>query len=237
MCLIHHSIMFITQSLLQNEEATLLQTGIDNRCGRLHVGLRSFHYEVGYHNVTSASKITVNYDPRSIPHEPSPKRIRVPPGMYDFDSLSRFFEENISGLKMGINEATGLVWLIIPQYTYIEITIELRRILGINERNQISGTYEGDRPVNIITPKWLYIYLDQLSTGANMVDGAPSTLLAIVPAATSGVVNIDPPCPMYKKMEAGFFDQLKIRVLDENGEVVNNHGRPITAVLEIRENA
>ena len=86
--------------------------------------------------------------------------------------------------------------------------------------------------------KWFYIYLDQLSTTSNLIDGAPSTLLAIVPAATSdGIIDITPSNPMYKKLEVGNIHQLNLRVLDENGTIVLNRRRPITAVLEIRENA
>ena len=42
---------------------------------------------------------------------------------------------------------------------------------------------------------------------------------------------------MYKKLEVGRIHQLNLRVLDENGTIVQNRERPITAVLEIRENA
>ena len=51
----------------------------------------------------------------------------------------------------------------------------------------------------IIAHKWIYIHLDQLSSSSNFVDGAPSTLLAIVPAAAGGVVDITPYYPMYKR--------------------------------------
>ena len=89
----------------------------------------------------------------------------------------------------------------------------------------------------IIVHKWLYIYLDQLSTTSNIVDGAPSTLLAIVPAsATRGIINITPSNPMFKKLAAGHIHQLNLRVFD-NDTVVLNHGKPMTAILEIRENA
>ena len=38
-------------------------------------------------------------------------------------------------------------------------------------------------------------------------------------------------------MEVGHIHQLNLRVLDENGTIVQNRERPITAVLEIQENA
>ena len=42
---------------------------------------------------------------------------------------------------------------------------------------------------------------------------------------------------MFKKLAAGHIHQLNLRVLDENDTVVLNHGKPMTAILEIRENA
>ena len=110
----------------------------------------------------------------------------------------------------------------------------MRQILGIDEMGWIAGIYEGDKPVKFITPRWLHIYLDQLSTTSNLVDGAPSTLLAIVPVTTGGIIDINPHYPMYKKLVVGHIDQLNLRVLVENGATMQNRG---TAVLEIRENA
>ena len=41
---------------------------------------------------------------------------------------------------------------------------------------------------------------------------------------------------MYTKLEVGHIDQLNLRVLDENGTIVKNHDKSMTAVLDIREN-
>ena len=46
---------FVTLTNLQNREPMLLQTAIDNTCGKLNVALRSFHYEVGYHNLDAST--------------------------------------------------------------------------------------------------------------------------------------------------------------------------------------
>ena len=91
----------------------------------------------------------------------------------------------------------------------------------------------GDRPLNLPLPhKWFYIYLDQLSTSFNFIDGAPSSLLAIVPAAAddSSIVNINPHNPMYQKL-----NQFNLRVLNERGNIVDNNKKPMTVVLAIRE--
>ena len=77
--------MFITLTQLQNREATILQSAVDNTGGKLHVALRGFHYEVGYRNVGSSSGILW----RSRDSD-NPKKIMVPPGLYTFEQLSDF---------------------------------------------------------------------------------------------------------------------------------------------------
>ena len=51
---------FVTLTKLQNREPTLLQTAIDNTCGKLNVALKSFHYEVGYHNLDARTHFLLN---------------------------------------------------------------------------------------------------------------------------------------------------------------------------------
>ena len=63
------------------------------------------------------------------------------------------------------------------------------------------------------------------------------TLLAIVPAtAISGTADITPSNPMYKKLEVGDIHHLNLRVLNEDGAIVQNREKYMTAILEIREN-
>ena len=233
---------FVTLTKLKNREPTLLQTAIDNTCGKLNVALRSFHYEVGYYNLNDRTHVysTSYVDPGL--------GSRAPPathkffalqhdGLYTFEEISRFFMESVPGITLRL-KVPGLAEFDIPT-TIGTITPDrqLCRLLGITERHAITGKYVGDRPVKLIVHKWLYIYLDQLSTTSNIVDNAPSTLIAIVPASDSkGIINITPPNPIFKKLEVGHIYQLNLRVLDENGTIVQNHDKSMTAVLDIREN-
>ena len=77
--------MFITVTRLQNREATILQSPVDNTGGKLYVALRGFHYEVGYHNVSSSSGILWRAR-----NSDNAKKIMVPPGLYTFEQLSDF---------------------------------------------------------------------------------------------------------------------------------------------------
>ena len=145
--------------------------------------------------------------------------------------------ESVPGITLKL-KAPGLVEFNIPKTIgTTALDGQLRRLLGIGEKRTIAGKYVGDVLVKQIVHKWLYIYLDQLSTTSNIVDSEPSTLLAIVPASDSrGIINITPSNPIFKKLEVGHIYQLNLRVLDENGTIVQNHDKSMTAVLDIREN-
>ena len=225
--------MFITLVKPTNEEASPLQRVIDNTDGRLQVALREIHYKVSYSNLGDSAPLMVwtNYKDPNV----RPRLIYVTPGLFTPERLSHFFMEKLPGLKMEIDTRGYLRLDITAIGGAIDFNADFGQILGIKERNWINGKYEGDRPVNISVHKWLYIYLDQLSTTSNLVDGAPSALLAIVPAAIDGVADITLHSPQYKKMEAGHIHQLNLRVLDEDGKVVDNRESPITTVLEIRD--
>ena len=236
---------FVALTKLQNREPTLLQTVINNTGGKLDIALREFHYEVGYRNTSSTGGFefepwvnqSKDYDPYDIASH-SIKSFALHEGLHSFEQLSRFFYEAVPGITLKFSNS-NLAELDAPEHIgKIRLTGSLSQILGVDKKGWIRGKYEGDQPVKIIVHKWFYIYLDQLSTTSNLIDGAPSTLLAIVPAATSdGIIDITPSNPMFKKLEVGNIHQLNLRVLDENGTIVRNRKRSITAVLEIRENA
>ena len=228
--------MFITLTQLQKGEPTLLQTVIDNTGGKLYVALRGFHYEVGYRNVGSSQGFFVRTPNSRDPSSPVTTSFTVPTGLYTFEQISSLIISHITGAKLSIT-ATGLINLFIPERKAIKLHSNLRRLLGIDEKGWIEGTYEGDRSVKILIHKWFHIYLDQLSTTSNIVDGAPSTLLAIVSASTTrGIIDTNFYYAMYKKLEVGDIHHLNLRVLNENGTEVQNREKPMTAVLEIREN-
>ena len=223
--------MFFTLTRLHDEEATLLQPTIDNKDGGLHVALRGFNYEVGYHNIRETSVFVLNpaakeYDTHTVPGE-----------TYTLDQLARYLSKYIPALAVRVNK-NGIAIINIEDDFAVSLKEDLRQILGIDERLLRGGAeYVGRRPARLPPAhKWLYIYLDQLSTSFNFIDGAPSSLLAIVPASADAgsIVNVDLHNPMYKKLQVGDIHQLNLRVLNERGDIVDNNAKPMPAVLEIR---
>ena len=223
--------MFITLTRLNDEEAPVINPVMSNKDGGLYVALRGFNYEVGYHNIGEMSVFVLRPSTREY------DTITVPGGLYTIEQLSRYLTKNIPALVVRITKSR-LAEINIKDGFAVRIEDDLRQILGIDETLlQGRKKYVGNWPVRLPIPhKWFYIYLNQLSTSSNLVDGAPSSLLAIVPATADGdsVVRINPSNPMYKRLQVGNIHQLSLRVLNERGEIFDNNKKPMTAVLEIR---
>ena len=223
--------MFITLTRLNDEEAPVINPVISNKDGGLYVALRGFNYEVGYHNIGEMSVFVLRPSTREY------DTITVPGGLYTIEQLSRYLTKNIPALVVRITKSR-LAEINIKDGFAVRIEDDLRQILGVGEILLQGGKkYVGNWPVRLPIPhKWFYIYLNQLSTSSNLVDGAPSSLLAIVPATADGdsVVRINPSNPMYKRLQVGNIHQLSLRVLNERGEIFDNNKKPMTAVLEIR---
>ena len=115
----------------------------------------------------------------------------------------------------------------------------LSKILGFYEYIFVDNNVFIGREIASLPdiPKLIYIHLDQLSTSSNSVDGSPSTLLAVVPAATDAKssIYIDFARPIYKKLQVGDIHKLNLRVLDERGERVDNNTKPFVVTLDIRD--
>ena len=223
--------MFITLTQLHDEEAALVNPVISNKDGCLHVALRGLNYEVGYHNIRLEMKIRL-YDGVGV------KAYLIQPGFYSIEELIQTIKDAVPNMSIKLAEETNIVTVTVKgANTGIYFDNNLSDILGFDE-TRITGKYVGDRPARVPpTFKFFYIYLDQLSTGSNLVDGAQSTLLEVLPASHSAgdIISIDYPKPMYKKLQFGDIHQLNLRVLNERGEIVDNNKKLFIAVLEIRD--
>ena len=98
-----------------------------------------------------------------------------------------------------------------------------------------SGTYQGDCASNFTGTKTLSVYLQQLSTTANFVDGAPSTLLALVGLdnySYSDTKTIRFDSPEFKLLIRDSISELKASIYDDKGKIIDNHQQRISLGLE-----
>jgi len=169
--------MFHTLTNGQDGAAVPLQQPIDNQNGNLRVGLRSITYTAGWFNVGPQEAFS---------WRPSGKTeimgtIPFSPGLYSFSRLINLFSEIRINLTLRLNRVNCSAKMRVP--TWWDLTDGLLAQLYFDNDNNRwfdSGTYVSDRPVDLASPEVLYVYLEQLNTTGNFVNGAPSTLLTVV---------------------------------------------------------
>ena len=142
---------------------------IDNRDNEKTIGLKSITYWVGWYNVTGKQYIATKN-----------KRTDLEPGLYNFNDLDRYFLSN-QGINLSVNKTNGSVTLEIPTNTELQLSAGILSLLGISKQ-RLTGKHHGK--IDLAKPKGLYIYLNKINTTTNYVDGAPSTLLAIINPVT-----------------------------------------------------
>jgi hypothetical protein len=225
------STMFHTLTDVQLGKAVNLQQCIDNRSANLRIGLRSFSHYVGWYNTLAGE----TFEWWEVAGQTN--TICITPGLYSLDALVNLLRMELVTCQLEVSTVNGIVKMTIPNGYECRLSAGLLSLLGLDDYGWLdAGIYVGDRPLDFSYPKALYIHLDQLSTTNNMVDGAPSSLLAIIPMSLKGFGEVNTiyySNPEFRLLQCGTIDELKLRITDSYGQSIDNHGLPFTAVLQL----
>ena len=199
--------MFITIDDIKNE--IVLINPIDNRNGNKKVGLIRAYFVYSFYNVEKDEKIHLKNG------EPLP----VKKGCYTIKDI-----ENVSSGKVKYDSLTGK--------SVIDPTISrfgpyMNKILGISNGNYID---------TLLSKKMFSFKINKLSTTDNIFNGKPSDVLYTGYLSTDisfgVIVYFEPKSIQYKKLANGFIDQLKVSLVDGDGnEILSNF--KISIVLHI----
>ena len=112
-----------------------LQQYIDNRDGFKRVGLKSFTYCWGWHNIHN-----------EVLQKDGESPVRIQPGYYSFQQLADIFHSH--KISMSVNETNGRVTLSTP--SELKISKRLKSMLGFQVKGRFFSkqTYQGDRPLD-----------------------------------------------------------------------------------------
>ena len=165
----------------------------------------------------------------------------IPAGLYNNVQLVELIEgSTATTVSATVNKINGLVTLVVPPDTEIKFSNAILRLLGLDDGHNgqwlDAGTYKGDRPVNFALTKTLHIHLKQLNTSYNILDGAPSMLLAVVGVSNQAfgeTTSLSIPCPVFQHLSSGTINELEVAICDDTGRALDNHNLPISIVLEI----
>ena len=168
--------MFHTLSNVQRGEAVPLQRCIDNRDGRLYIGLKTITFAAGRYNIDEGE--TFSWRSTGGPE----KTINIPPGLYWFDRLKEVLRGTIPTHTLEVSRENGLITLTVASGPGVLLSDGLLTLLGLDDGLGgvwlDAGVYTGDRPVNFATRQMLWVHLEEINAAENIVNGAPSTLLA-----------------------------------------------------------
>jgi len=208
---------------ISNIDKTInLQQYIDNRDGNKRIGLKFIRYNMVWYNVYNGviKKIGERHQ-------------KIENGYYSFQQIADEFKKE--DIILNINETNGIASLTTP--TELKINKDLRNMLGFNNKRifEPNELHYGNKFVDLAIYKSLYIYLEQVSTSYNYLDGMPSTLLTVIPVENKEFgdnISVRFENPEYKYLVNGEITELKLEIRDEENNKIKNH-LPINCVLEI----
>ena len=108
-------------------------------------------------------------------------------------------------------------------------------MLGFRDRGWAKGIYIGKQSIDLAPYKQLYVHLEQVNTSSNYFNGVPSTVIGVMPVVNKqfGDIVYTRFYPEYRCLSNGTITELTIKVRDEHGNKIDNHGLPMSCVLEI----
>ena len=199
--------MYITADDIKNEIP--LDYPIDNRNGDKKVGLIRSYFVYGFYNVEKDEKI----------HLKNGEMLKVKKGCYTKKDI-----EKVSSGKVKYDSLTGK--------SVIDPTISrfgpyMNKILGISNGNYID---------TLLSKKMFSFKVNKLSTTDNILNGKSSDVLYTgylnEDISFGDIVYFEPTNVQYKKLVNGVIDQLKVSLVDGDGnEILSNF--KISIVLHV----
>ena len=199
--------MYITADDIKNEIS--LYYPIDNRFGDKKIGLIRAYFVYSFYNVEKDEKI----------HLKNGETLKVKKGLYTLKDI-----EKVSLGKVKYDTLTGK--------SVIDPTISrfgpyMNKILGISNGNYMD---------TLLSKKMLSFKVNKLSTTDNILNGKSSDVLYTGYHNKSlkfgDIVYFEPTNVQYKKLVNGVIDQLKVSLVDGDGnEILSNF--KISIVLNI----
>ena len=199
--------MYITVDDIKNEIS--LDYPIDNRNGDKKVGLIHAYFVYSFYNVEKDEKIHLKND----------ETLPVKKGCYTKKDI-----EKVSSVKVKYDSLTGKS-VIDPAIS--QFGPYMNKILGISNGNYID---------TLLSRKMFSFKINKLSTTDNILNGKPCDVLCTgylnKDISFGDIVYFEPKNVQYKKLVIGTIGQLKVSLVDGDGnEILSNF--KISIVLHI----
>ena len=199
--------MYITADDIKNEIS--LEYPIDNRNGDKKVGLIRAYFIYSFYNIEKDEKI----------HLKNGETLPVKRGCYTIKDI-----EKVSSGKVKYDSLTGKS---IIDSTISRFEPHMNKILGISNENYVDM---------LLLKKMFSFKINKLSTTDNILNGKPCNVLYTgclnKDISFGDIVYFEPTNVQYKKLVNGIINQLKVSLIDGDGnEILSNF--KISIVLHI----
>ena len=199
--------MYITVDEIKNEIS--FYNPIDNRNGNKKVGLICAYFVYSFYNIENDEKI----------HLKNGETLKVKRGCYIMKDI-----EKVSSGKIKYNSLTGKA-VIDP--TISQLGPYMKKILGMNNENYID---------TLLSKKIFSFKINKLSTMDNIFNGKQSNILYTGhlnnDISFGDIVYFEPKNTEYKNLVNGIIDQLKISLIDGDGNEISSNFK-ISMVLHV----
>ena len=190
--------MYITVDDIKNEIS--LDYPIDNRNGDKKVGLIRAYFVYSFYNVEKDEKI----------HLKNGSPLLVKRGCYTRKDI-----EKVSSGKVKYDSLTGKS---VINSTISRFEPYMNKILGISNGNYVD---------TLLSKKMFSFKINKLSTTDNILNGKPCNVLYTgylnKDIAFGDIIYFEPKTIQYKKLVNGVIDQLKVSLIDGDGnEILSN---------------
>ena len=199
--------MYITADDIKNEISFYYP--IDNRNGNKKVGLICAYFVYSFYNIEKDEKI----------HLKNGETLKVKKGLYTLKDI-----EKVSSGKVKYDSLTGK--------SVIDASISrlgpyMNKILGISNGNFID---------TLLSKKMFSFKINKLSTTDNILNGKPFDVLYMgylnKEISFGDIVYSEPNTIQYKKLVNGTIDQLKVSLVDGDGNEISSNFK-ISIVLHV----
>lgn len=208
---------------------------------------------IGFHTYNSIPNIEdgVNNSLYISADNKSWTKVSVPTGAYEIADIENFIQKKLCSKESGcVQAARDQIFSLKPNNNTLKC--ELKSIFHIDFRasdslGQLLGfsprilpqlqTYESDLPVNIIKVATIRIECN-ISSGCFYGNKPSHTIFEFAPSVDPGyAINIEPNNYIYLPIiNKNLIDNITIRILDQNGDLVNFRNEEVVVRLELRKN-
>jgi hypothetical protein len=241
--------MYITLTDVQSDVPVKLYTPIDNTRGDKRVCLREMFYTFSWTNISTVQNNNwIRYIIKSA--KSNKTEIIIPDGYYDFCTLDKIIFKPYK-IDAKLNPANLIVTLTFP--TDASLTIEsltmsqgLAKMLGFDDSDDVTKlqwekkaistpVFQAPNPINMSVNQRFYIYLSELKSTDNVLNGVPSYLLRIIPSEE--VTYCKPTVVRFldqqpKLLNDGIHRSLCLTIKNQNNEIIHFHD--LTIILTIQ---